>query len=98
VLELSETGVAILTRAGFTPDEAARAWHLILAFACSRPPASPKRAARSALAGLPEDDFPALAAASDAYAEALGDDARAFQYGLETVLDGLEQRLAAPTA
>jgi TetR/AcrR family tetracycline transcriptional repressor len=62
VLALSATGVSILTEAGFSPDEASRAWHLLLGFACSRP---------------------------------LSADARAFEYGLERVLDGLEQRLGA---
>jgi TetR/AcrR family transcriptional regulator, tetracycline repressor protein len=60
VLALSETGLSILTAAGFSADEAARAWHVLLGYASSRPPNAPARAARSALAGLDEDDYPAL--------------------------------------
>ena len=95
VLGLSEIGVSILTEAGFTAEDAARSWHLVLGYACSRPPAAPGRAAHSALAGLSHDEYPALAAAAAPYADALSDDAAAFADGLEVVLDGLEQRLAA---
>jgi len=98
VLSLSEIGISVLTRAGFGPEEAGRAWHAVLTYACSRPPTAPGRTAHSALAGLPADDYPALAAAGGAYADALGDEDEAFRYGLELVLDGLEQRLAAIAA
>ena len=98
VLGLSEIGVSILTKAGFTPEDAARGWHLVLGYACSRPPAAPGRAAHSALAGLSHDDYPALAAVAEPYAEALSDDAAAFANGLGVLLDGLEQRLAARSA
>ena len=98
VLKLSDTGIGILRDAGFGADEAARGWHLVLSFASTRPPAAPARAARSALAGLAEDDYPALAAAADEYAGALGDENAAFEYGLDTLLDGLERRLAAVAA
>src|SRR4051812_37592500 len=80
VLALSETGLAILTDAGFAPEEAARAWHLRLGYACSRPPTATASAARSALAGLAEDEYPALAAAAEPLAAALSDDAAAFAY------------------
>jgi len=93
VLGLSEIGVSILTAAGFSPEDAARGWHLVLGYACSRPPAAPGRAAHSALAGLPHDDYPALAATAEPYAAALSDDGEAFAYGLDLLLDGLEQRL-----
>jgi len=89
VLALSETGLTILTRAGFSSEEAARGWHLVLGYACSRPPSAPARAARSVLAGLDEDEYPALTAAAEPFAATLADDREAFAYGLERVLDGL---------
>ncbi len=97
-LKLADTGIAIMIDAGFTPGEAARAWHLLLSYASSPAPVAEAREARFALAGLPEDDYPALAGAGDAYAAALSDRDEAFAYGLDRLLDGLEQRLRAPAA
>lgn len=98
VLKLSETGVAILVDAGFGPADAARAWHLVLGYASARPPAADARAARSALAGLDDDAYPALAAAAEPFAAALSDEAAAFDYGLGRLLDGLEHQLAKTAA
>jgi AcrR family transcriptional regulator len=89
VLALSETGLSILSEAGFTAEDAARAWQLILGYASSRPPSAPARAARSALAGLDPDGYPALAAAAEPFANALGDEPEAFAYGLARLLDGV---------
>ena len=97
-LALSETGVGILTAAGFAPEEAARGWHLLLGYACARPPHAPAAAARAALAGLPEAEYPALSAAAGPLASALGDESAAFEHGLEVLLDGLERRLSTPAA
>jgi hypothetical protein len=67
---------------------------LVLGFAAGRPPVAEARAARSALAGLSEEDHPALTAAAEPYAKALSNGDEAFEYGLQRVLDGLERRLA----
>ncbi len=96
-LRMSEAGIRALTRAGLAPDEAARAWRVLFTYAI----ATPARAAaddgeaatavRVALAGLPPDEYPALAGAAEAFAAA-GDDEVEFRYGLERLLDGVEAR------
>jgi hypothetical protein len=53
------------------------------------------RRARGAIAALPVDDYPALTAAADGFAESLAG-AGELDYGLERLLDGLEARLGAP--
>jgi AcrR family transcriptional regulator len=93
VLAVSDTGIAILMEAGFGPDEAARAWHLLLGYASSRLPTAEVRSARAALAGLAEDEHPALAAAAEPLARAMSDESEAFDYGLDRLLDGVEQQL-----
>jgi AcrR family transcriptional regulator len=95
-LRLSEAGMAILTAAGFSPAEAASAWRVLwsytFGFATFRVESA--RSVRAAVAGLPEDEYPALAEAGDELAAALADDSE-FDQGLERVLDGIEQRLPA---
>jgi AcrR family transcriptional regulator len=96
-LKLPETGVAILAAAGFGPDEAASAWRALwsytFGFATFR--ADSARGVRAAIAALPEDGYPALAAAGDSLADALADDDQ-FAVGLDRLLDGLEVRIAEP--
>jgi AcrR family transcriptional regulator len=92
-LKLPETGLAILGGAGFGPDEAASAWRALWSytygFATFR--AESARGVRAAVAALPEDSYPALAAAGDALADALSDAAE-FAVGLDRLMDGLEPR------
>jgi AcrR family transcriptional regulator len=95
-LRLPEAGVGILLDAGFEPHDAASAWRALwsytFGFATFRPD-SP-RVVKAAIAGLHEDEHPALASAGDALAEALASDDE-FVTGLERLLDGLEARVAS---
>jgi AcrR family transcriptional regulator len=90
-LKLPEAGLAILLAAGFRPDEAASAWRTLwsytFGFATFR--AESARAVRAAIAALPEEGYPALAAAGDQLADALAADAE-FGTGLDRLLDSLE--------
>ena len=90
-LELSEAGMAILLRAGFSKADAASAWRALWSytygFAMFR--VESRRSVRAAVAVLPEDRYPALAAAGDELASALADDGQ-FGRGLERLLDGLD--------
>jgi TetR/AcrR family tetracycline transcriptional repressor len=92
-LRLPEAGIAILLDAGFEPEEAASAWRALWSytFGFATSGADSPRAARSAVAALPEDAYPALAVAGGALAEALSSDEE-FAAGLDRLLDGLEAR------
>lgn len=98
VLRGPELGLRILARAGFTPGEAASAWRALftytLGFASFSPEAmtpDARRYARSALAALPEDEFPTLTAAAPEAIAAMGGDEE-FEFGLGALLDGLSRR------
>ena len=100
-LTLSETALGILTRAGLTEREAAQAWRALWSytfgfatFRLADSPADAARGVRTAIASLPEHDYPALTGSADAVAGALSNDAE-FAYGLERLLDGLESRVGA---
>jgi TetR/AcrR family tetracycline transcriptional repressor len=95
VLRISEAGLAILEDAGLGKDEAARAWRTLWSytfgfatFALAPTPAEARRRTRSALAALPDEDYPALTSAADEVAAAFAADEE-FRYGLERLLDGL---------
>ena len=99
-LRVSEAGVRILRDAGLDPDEAARAWRALwgyafgfAAFDDGAPAGESERRARSALAALPPDDYPALTEAADGFATALAGPEQ-LDYGLERMLDGIEARIA----
>jgi TetR/AcrR family tetracycline transcriptional repressor len=101
VLRISEAGLAILEEAGFDADEAARAWRALWSytygfatFALAPSEAEARRRVRSALAALPEEDYPALTAAADELAAAFASDEE-FERGLERILDGLASRAEA---
>jgi len=100
-LRFAEAGMRILGEAGFEPAEAARAFRLLFTytfgFAAFSPPDAAgehRAAARVAIASLPPEHYPALTAAAEEAAAAMGGE-EAFRYGLETVLDGLEARLGS---
>lgn len=100
-MRIGEAGVRALQDAGFDAREAALAWRALFNFTygfASFSPAEPsdeaRRRTRAALAALPPDEYPTIAAAVDEMVEALGGD-EAFQYGLDRLLDGLEARLPA---
>jgi AcrR family transcriptional regulator len=98
-LKVPEAGMAILSGAGFTHEEAASAWRALwsytFGFATFR--AESARGVRAAIAALPEDGYPALAEGGDALADALASDAE-FAPGLDRLLDGLDlsRRSQAP--
>ena len=97
---VTELGVQGLIAAGFEPEEAARVFRLLFDYTFGYALVNPRapsdelrREAHASLVALPPDEFPGLAAAAGAMAEAVGGDGQ-FEYGLEVILDGLEARLA----
>jgi AcrR family transcriptional regulator len=95
-LRLPEAGIAILLDAGFRRAEAASAWRALWSytFGFATFGVESARAVRSAVAGLHEDEYPALAEAGEAFADALASRDE-FAAGLDRLLDGLEARAAS---
>jgi AcrR family transcriptional regulator len=100
LLRFSDAGIQILQRAGFGAAGAARAWRALCSYTfgfdqsgLSEPAPEAKLRVRAAIAALPEEQFPGLAAAASELAATLTGEAE-FDAGLELVLDGLELRLA----
>jgi AcrR family transcriptional regulator len=97
---ITEAAVGALMDAGFTPDEAARAFRVlfdyVFGYALVNPHAPSdelRREAHASLVALPPEEFPALTSMAAEMAEAVGGGDQ-FEYGLERILDGLEARLA----
>jgi len=99
LLKLSEAGLTILGRAGFGHQESARAWRAILSytfgFAATAVVGDAERMTRAAIAGLPEDEYPALSATANELAAALAADEE-FDRGLDFLLDGLTRAASSP--
>jgi TetR/AcrR family tetracycline transcriptional repressor len=95
-LRLPEAGIAILLDAGFRRAEAASAWRALWSytFGFATFGVESARAVRAAVAGLHEDEYPALAEAGEAFADALASRDE-FAAGLDRLLDGLEARAAS---
>ena len=100
-LRVTESAMRIMDEAGFTTEQAARAYRTMFVytfgFASFHPSAADagaKRGARAALAALPEAEYPALVAASAEAVDAMGGDEQ-FEFGLALLLDGLEAALRA---
>jgi AcrR family transcriptional regulator len=95
-LKLPEAGLAILTQAGLPPDDVASTWRTLwsytFGFATFRVESA--RGMRAAVAALPEGEYPVLEETADDLATVLTDDGE-FARGLDRILDGVEQRLAA---
>lgn len=98
LLRVSEVGLSILGRAGFSRMEAASAWRALLSyafgFAVVSPPGDPRMAAqgvRAVIAALPADEYPSLVDAADELAAALSAEAE-FDAGLDRLLEGLAAR------
>lgn len=96
VLRLSELGLAILSRGGFSRKEAAGAWRTLwtytfgfATFALAPTSQDARRRTLSALAALSEDEYPLLTSSADDVAIAFADDEE-FERGLERLFDGLE--------
>lgn len=99
-LQTAEAALAAMHEAGFTREEAARAYRTLFtyvfgfaAFASPSDLGAARRVMRSSLAALPDDEFPALTASLAEAAAAVGGDEQ-FAFGLERLLDGLEALLA----
>lgn len=100
VLHLSEAGLAILDRAGLSKKDAAEAWRVLWSytfgfatFVIAPTAADARRRTRSALAALPDDEYPALTAGADELATAFASDEE-FERGLEWLLDSLDASFA----
>jgi len=98
-LKLPETGVRILESAGLDSKEAASAWRALwsytFGFATFRlGPTRDEavRRARTAIAALPDDEYPTLLGAADEVAASWADEEE-FDFGLERLLDGIEARI-----
>ena len=94
-----EAGMKTLEDAGFDPEEAAKAFRLVVTYIFgfalfSAPRSKPEalEATRRALDDLPADTHPHLHDAAGEFSEAMASD-EAFTYGLDRILDGLELRL-----
>jgi AcrR family transcriptional regulator len=100
-LRAGEAGMAILTGAGFKPSDAAAAWRLLFtyvfgyaAFSSNEPTDEQKEEWRRQFKALPPGDYPHLSATADEVVEWMAG-RKAFEQGLELILDGLEARFAA---
>ena len=100
-LRVTEAAMRIMDEAGFTREQAARAYRTMFVytfgFASFNPPAADaeaRRRTRAALAALPKEEYPALLAASAEAVDAVGGDEQ-FESGLALLLDGLEAQLGA---
>jgi AcrR family transcriptional regulator len=94
LLRITDAGLAILERAGFSPREAASAWRALLSYTfgfamltVGGGPAEASRRTRAAVAALPEGDYPALHAAASELTAALAEEDE-FDRGLERLFDG----------
>jgi TetR/AcrR family transcriptional regulator, tetracycline repressor protein len=92
-VEAAEAQLRVLVEAGFTPGDAARAHLILLHYAIGQAAWSSPRieepdVGRAALAGLPADRYPTLAALAGPLAAATYDDDQ-YAYGLDLILAGL---------
>ena len=101
---MTERGIGVLLDAGFPPEEAARIFRVLFIYkfgsALFGPvelPDEERRRVRSALALLPEDEFPNVATAAEAIAASVGGQEQ-FDFGLELILDAVEARAARYSA
>lgn len=95
-----EAGVRILVGAGFEPDEAVKAFRLLVTYIFgfalfSMPRSAPgaRETTRTALGSLPGEDYERLRETAGPFSGAMVGD-EVFTYGLERILDGLEASLA----
>ena len=95
-----EAGLETLEDAGFEPEDAVKAFRLLVVytygftlFSRPRSDVAARESTRAALASLPEELYPRLREAAAPFAAAMASE-EAFAYGLERILDGLEAKLA----
>jgi TetR/AcrR family tetracycline transcriptional repressor len=98
-LRVSEAGMRVLVTAGLDAEEAADAWRALLSYTLGSAtfrlgvaPDEAVRRTRSAIAALPDDEYPTLLATADELAASFAAQ-DAFEYGLERMLDGLAGRV-----
>jgi AcrR family transcriptional regulator len=99
-LRAGEAGMAILTGAGFSTDDAATAWRLLFtyvfgyaAFSADEPSDEQKEEWSRQFKALPPAEYPHLSGNADRVVNWMGG-TWAFEQGLELILDGLEARAA----
>src|SRR5919108_453171 len=90
-----EAGLRILEEAGFDPEEAVKAFRLLVTytfgfelFSEPRSKRATRESARAALRKLPPEGYPHLSETAGPFAAAMGSE-EAFAYGLDRILDGL---------
>ena len=95
-LRSTEAGLAVLIGAGFSQQDASKAWRLLFtyvfgfaAFTPSELSAAERRELRAKLAGMDPDELPHVAAAAASGAEAMAG-SEAFGFGLDMIIAGLE--------
>jgi AcrR family transcriptional regulator len=96
-LRFGERCMQLLLAAGLSPDDAAAAFRLLFtyvfgfaALSPSRDRAASRTATAAAVRRLPADRFPALTTHGAAFSEAIAGQ-RPFDYGLDRIIDGLQQ-------
>ena len=100
-LRLAEAALTVLLDAGFSRRDATHAFRLLFTYTLGYAAFSPsdavernRDAARAAIAALPAEQYPALAATREEAADAMAGE-EAFEYGLARILDGLAAGRAA---
>lgn len=95
----TEAALAILTRAGLRPGEAARAFRPLFVYTFGHAAFVPRedaegvaRRARAAVLSLPPDSYPLVTAAAEDLAQAVVGD-EPYELGLDLMLDGIERRI-----
>lgn len=97
-LRLNETGVRILEDGGLSPEHATRAFRTLFFYvfgfaALSADDEAARSQAREAVASLPPETYPRLTGAIDDVVAVVGGAAQ-FDYGLDLLLDGIEQQIS----
>ncbi len=94
-----EAGLETLEQAGFEPEDAVKAFRLLVVytygftlFSRPRADAATREKTRAALASLSGELYPRLREAAAPFAAAMASE-EAFAYGLERILDGFEAKL-----
>jgi AcrR family transcriptional regulator len=96
VLRLTDAALGALRRAGLSPAQAATAWRAVLGYVVGsielEAATGTERELQALLLGISEEDHPELSGAAAEVALALAGGAKAFDVGLERVLDGIAPR------
>jgi Tetracyclin repressor-like, C-terminal domain len=100
-MQVTDRAIALLLEAGLSKQDAVAAFKALLlhtlgaaAFAASEARPEVREGASGRHASLCTDEVPAMAAVADELTAALGGD-QAFEFGLATLLEGIESRAAA---